>query len=333
MTSFPPLWNLSAAGLKQRWGGRRALSTVWPSVVESSLHHWRSNGRRENVLVFLKWSSCLKRKGEDSIADAIIKCVRLIICVWARVCEGQSHLSCWSQLWPFILDTNKESHKDPTMRNEMAFINLQFKFYITAFLFLSAHVKTWLIGAGGTEEQQLAVCWGWPFYCPKSDEISCLAGHDPSLLHISLLHSSFPPLTLIFLSFWTLLSSSSDSLIQTFAAPVNFHFFLIVAPAKWFRLLLGTLDESVGGVSSAEHQRDAAWAGSAVAVIPCEGYILINKPSRVAGSQSGFKRTWYHFKRPHLLLSTKHQPTRPESYFCRVSVPLVRRTYFSERAV
>lgn len=35
----------------------------------------------ENLLVLLKWSSRLKRKGEDSVAEALIQCVRLIICV------------------------------------------------------------------------------------------------------------------------------------------------------------------------------------------------------------------------------------------------------------
>lgn len=101
--------------------------------------------------------------------------------------------------------------------------------------------------------------------------------------------------------------------------PVNFHFFLIIAPAKWFRLLLGTLDKSVGGGSSAEHQRDVAWAGTAVTVIPCEGYIRTNKPSGVAGSQSPFKRNWCHFQtassvRVYTALFLRDQSTSPESF-------------------
>lgn len=104
------------------------------------------------------------------------------------------------------------------------------------------------------------------------------------------------------------------TLIQTFAAPANFHFFLIVAPAKWFRLLLGTLDKSVGGVSSAEHQRDAAWAGAAVTVIP---------------SQSPFKGNWCHLQQPHLFVFTllcfsEIGPQALRAYFCIVrSVPEV----------
>lgn len=174
------------------------------------------------------------------------------LCVGARVCEGQSHLSCWGLLLPFILDTNKASHNDPTMRNETVFIHVQFKFDITAFVFLSARVKTWLIGAGATEEQQLAVCWASPFYSPESDGISRPSWSWPRpLAYLSpsfVISSSGADFSFILHIYFHL----TLTLIQTFAAPVNFHFFLIVAPAKWFRLLLGTLDKSVGGVSSAE---------------------------------------------------------------------------------
>lgn len=101
--------------------------------------------------------------------------------------------------------------------------------------------------------------------------------------------------------------------------PVNFHFFLIVAPAKRFHLLLGTLDKSVGGVSNAEHQRAVAWAGAVVTVIPCEGYIHTKTPSGVAGSLSRFKRNWYNFKQHYILVSTiylflKDQSKSPEVF-------------------
>lgn len=142
-----------------------------------------------------------------------------------------------------------------------------------------------------------------------------LPGHDTNRSHISPLHSSFPSLLLIFPYFWMVFLRPVTLCFRPLLlqhTPVNFHFFLIVAPAKWFRLLLGTLDKSVGGVSSAEHQRDVAWAGTAVTVIPCEGCILTNKPSGVAGSPSPFKRNWCHLQQPHLFPTD--QSTSPESF-------------------
>lgn len=120
--------------------------------------------------------------------------------------------------------------------------------------------------------------------------------------------------------------------------PANFHFFLIVAPAKRLRLLLGTLDKSVGGRSNGEHQRDVAWAGSAVTVILCEGYVFTSKPSGVGGSQSRLKRNWYHFKQPYHLVSaiylffnkSVHKPWGIFFFPTFKSVPLFSRTCFSD---
>lgn len=87
--SLWPLWPVSS---------RVKLVCGWSEAAvgreESFLHHWRSDGRMKNLLVLLKWSSRLKRKGEDSVAEALIKCVRLIICVGACV---------WRTNSPFLL--------------------------------------------------------------------------------------------------------------------------------------------------------------------------------------------------------------------------------------
>lgn len=104
------------------------------------------------------------------------------------------------------------------------------------------------------------------------------------------LQSSFPPLGLIFLYLWTCfsLSSVSDSepllLRRISISSLSLH------QRKGFRLILGTLDKSVGGGWNGEHQREVAWAGAAATVIPCEGYIFTSKPSRVGGLQSQLKR-------------------------------------------
>lgn len=173
---------------------------------------------------------------------------------------------------------------------------------ITAFFSLPASVR---ILRGAEPLKNWFYTEAHLFILPNLMAFPVLPGHDTNGSHISPLHSSFLLLLLIFPYFWLVFHRPvcfRPLLLRR--TPVNFHFFLIVAPAKWFRLLLGTLDKSVGGVSSAEHQRDVAWAGTAVSVIPCEGYILTNKPSGVAGSQSPFKRNWYHLQQPHLLVST-----------------------------
>lgn len=80
---------------------------------------------------------------------------------------------------------------------------------------------------------------------------------------------------------------------------MNFHFFLIVTPAKKVPFIAGTLDKSVGGGSNAGHQRDVAWAGGAVTVIPVKG-----TSSEASRAESRFKRNWCHFTQPYYFLST-----------------------------
>lgn len=84
MTSFLP---------QQSSGRRRAFFTA----------EGQTEGRKPYSFVKRSW--CLKTKGEDYLADGLTKCVRLIICVWVRACEGQSHLtSCNANLF-FFSDT------------------------------------------------------------------------------------------------------------------------------------------------------------------------------------------------------------------------------------